>query len=384
MRYNFDQIINRQGTNSLKHDFAKERDMPEDVLPMWVADMDFPAPPEVLTDLQNAVTHGIFGYSETKEDYAQSISNWFRDRFAYEVKPAHIVKTPGVVFALAQMVRALTKQGDAVLIQPPVYQPFFDVVLENNRKLVTNPLVLENGKYTINFDDFQQKIAENKVKLFVLCNPHNPVGRVWTKDELEKLNKICKQYNVLVISDEIHCDFIYPGHIHTVFGSIDENAIVATAPSKTFNLAGLQMSNLLIKNQEIRQKIIREIRQGGYSQLNQLGLVACQSAYQHGAPWVDALRTYLAENIAFVREFLAKNIPDIQLIEPEGTYLLWLDCRKLNLPQDKLDDLLINHAKLWLCSGKIFGEEGHGFQRMNVGCPRSVLEEGMRRLAGAL
>jgi len=384
MTYDFDKIIDRRGTNSLKYDFAAERGKPSDLLPLWVADMDFAAPPEVVADLKNAAEHGIFGYTETKSDYDNAVIGWFRERFGYNIKPSEIVKTPGIVFALAQMVRAFTEPGDGVIIQTPVYYPFYDVVRDNGRELLLNPLKLENEKYFIDFDDFECKAASSNAKMFILCSPHNPVGRVWTHDELERLNEICERYGILVISDEIHCDFVYDGNSHTVFGKLNENAIIATSPSKTFNLAGLQVSNIFVKNAELKRKLKLELRKSGYSQLNTLGLTACKSAYQHGAEWVDQLNNYLYGNVALVREFLATKLPKIKLIEPEGTYLLWLDCRELGLSQHELDSLITNQAKLWLSSGTTFGADGEGFQRINIACPRATLEEALTRLGNAL
>jgi len=252
VKYDFDTVISRKNTNSLKYDFARERGMPEGLLPLWVADMDFPAPPEVLADIQEAVAHGIFGYTEAKEDYYSAVAGWFSSRFGYTVTKKELVKTPGVVFALAQLVRAFTQPDDGVLIQTPVYYPFHRIILDNGRKLAVNPLRYEGGKYTINFEDFEQKIETENVKMFLFCSPHNPVGRVWTRTELEQLGEICRRRGVIIVSDEIHCDFVWPGHTHTCFGVINEDAIIATAPSKSFNLAGLQVSNIFIRNAEVK------------------------------------------------------------------------------------------------------------------------------------
>jgi cystathionine beta-lyase len=380
MSYDFDRIIDRRGTNSIKYDFAAERGMPGGLLPMWVADMDFPAPPEVLSRLQKIISHGIFGYTEVKEDYYDAVAEWFDTRFGYKVTRKEIIKSPGVVFALAQAVRAFTEKGEAVLIQPPVYYPFFEVVKCNDRKLVENQLKYENGKYYIDFEDFERKIKENKVKLFLLCSPHNPTGRVWAKEELERMNDICVKYGVIIISDEIHCDFVWEGHKHICFGNINEDAVITTAPTKTFNLAGLHVSNIFVKNRELRDKLKAEITRSGYSQLNTLGLAACQSAYAEGGPWLEALKTYLAENIHFLREFLAERLPKIKLVEPEGTYLLWLDFSAYSLAQDELNRRVTEGAKLWLNNGTMFGGGGEGFQRINAACPKSVLKEALDRL----
>jgi len=380
MNYDFDLIIDRHGTNSIKYDFARAKGKPEGLLPMWVADMDFPAPPEVLADIQKAAAHGIFGYSEPKEDYYDAVIEWFGSHFGYYTAQREIVKSPGIVFALAQAVRAFTLPNEAVLIQTPVYYPFFDVVRSNDRMLVTNPLTYSNGKYFIDFEDFEQKIVKHNVKLFILCSPHNPVGRVWTREELEQLNDICLKHSVTVISDEIHCDFVWHGHTHTCFGLLNENAVIATAPSKTFNLAGLQISNLFIKNEDLRSKFKAEIDRSGYGPINTLGIVSCQSAYTKGAAWLQALNTYLAENIRLTQEFLATQLPKVKLIEPEGTYLLWLDFSEYGLTQTELDRRVTEGAKLWLNSGTIFGSEGKGFQRINIACPRAILMDALGKL----
>ncbi|NLP34439.1 MAG: pyridoxal phosphate-dependent aminotransferase [Clostridiales bacterium] len=388
MNYNFDKIIDRSGTNSIKYDFAVERGMPADTIPLWVADMDFQTAPDIIETLVEAAKHGIYGYTDTKKDYFEAVYHWYKNRFHWETKEEWIVKTPGIVFAIAMVVRALTKEDDSILIQQPVYYPFSQVILKNNRKLVNNPLIYENGGYHIDFDDFEAKIIKNKVKLFILCSPHNPVGRVWREEELTRLGDICMKYQVKVISDEIHGDFTYPENVHTVFASIKKeflnNSVICTAPSKTFNLAGLQVSNLFVANEEMRQRICDEIERSGYSQLNTMGLIACQAAYEKGMFWLEELKTYLKGNLDFIRSFLLENIPQIKLVEPEGTYLVWLDFRDLNLNEKELENLIINKAKLWLDSGTMFGEEGSGFQRVNIACPRATLEKAFQQLASAI
>ncbi|MCL2161883.1 MAG: pyridoxal phosphate-dependent aminotransferase [Betaproteobacteria bacterium] len=380
MSYDFDSIIDRRGTNSLKYDFALERGKPEGLLPMWVADMDFSAPPEVLADIQKVVSRGILGYSEAKDDYYAAVADWFGSRFGYHVTRHEIIKTPGIVFALTQAVRALTEPNEAVMIQTPVYYPFFEVVRTNGRKLVTNPLLYADGRYCIDFEDFERNIADYGVKLFILCSPHNPVGRVWTQEELERLNGICVKRGVIIVSDEIHCDFVWSKHPHTCFGRLNENAIIATAPSKTFSLSGLQTSNLFVRNTDLLNRLKTEIGRSGYSQLNTLGLVACRSAYTKGRAWLEELHAYLAENIRITREFLATRIPKIRLVEPEGTYLLWLDFSQYGLTQDELDRRITEGAKLWLSSGTIFGADGKGFQRINIACPKATLVDALGRL----
>ena len=380
MKYDFDDAVNRYGTNSLKYDFISEKGKPADTLPMWVADMDFPAPPEVLEDIKKAADHGIFGYTEPKGDYYDAVSAWFGSRFGYHAPRSNIVKTPGIVYALVQAVRAFTEPGGAVIIQTPVYHPFFDIIRDNGRALVTNPLQYSNGKYSIDFEDFEDKIIKCGVKLFILCSPHNPVGRVWERAELERLNDICVRHGVTVVSDEIHCDFAWPGHTHTCFGLLNDDAIVATAPSKTFNLAGLQVSNVFVKNAELRGKLKAEINRSGYSQLNTLGLAACQSAYEKGAEWLDELKMYLADNISFAWEFIAARLPKIKFSPPDATYLLWLDFSEYGLSQYELDIRAADGAKLWLSSGTSFGADGSGFLRMNVACQRAVLIDALDRL----
>ncbi|HML48531.1 MAG TPA: aminotransferase class I/II-fold pyridoxal phosphate-dependent enzyme, partial [Clostridia bacterium] len=265
MIYDFDTASNRSNTNSLKYDFAKARNMPEGLLPLWVADMDFSAPPKVLEDLRQVASHGIFGYTEVKDAYYAALNAWFSERFGFSFAQRDVVKSPGVVFALAQAVRAFTQPGDAVLIQTPVYYPFYEVIRDNGRAIASNPLRYENGAYSIDFADFERKIRSESVKLFLLCSPHNPVGRVWTRAELEALNEICERHGVLVVSDEIHCDFVHAGHRHTCFGLINQNAVIATAPSKTFNLAGLQVANIIVPNEAFRRRFQAEIGKTGYS-----------------------------------------------------------------------------------------------------------------------
>jgi cystathionine beta-lyase len=380
MNYDFDTAFDRRGTNSVKWDFAAERGMPDGLLPMWVADMDFPAPREVLADLRKAVDHGVFGYTEAKQDYYDILTAWFSSRFGFSFGRDDVVKTPGVVFALALAVRALTNEGDGVLIQPPVYYPFYEVIRGNGRSIVSNPLVYENGTYHIDFLDFERKIARGNVKLFLLCSPHNPVGRVWTKAELTKLRDLCEERGVVVVSDEIHCDFVWDGNVHTCFGALSDHAVIATAPSKTFNLPGLQVANIIVKDQELRHRMHVERGKSGYSQLNTLGLVACQSAYSHGAEWLAELKRYLEGNIDFALEFLSKRLPRVKLSRPQGTYLLWLDFSAYGLSQDALDRRITNGAGLWLDSGTMFGAEGAGFQRINIACARTVLQDALERL----
>ena len=388
MSYNFDEIIDRRNTDCLKYDFAVERGKPADVLPLWVADMDFRTAPHIIEKAVADASLGIYGYTESKDDYFQAVANWYSTYFDWNVEKKWLVKTPGIVFAIGLAIKALTKEGDGVMIQQPVYYPFSEVIKDNDRKLVNNALVLRNGHYEIDFEDFEQKIIQEQVKLFVLCSPHNPVGRVWTKEELQKVGEICLKYGVKVVSDEIHSDFVYGDRKHYVFTTVDprfeEFSIVCTAPSKTFNLAGLQASNIFIPNVQIRKAFLKQMSAVGYSQLNMIGLHACKAAYETGREWLEELKVYLKGNLDFVREYLEQNLPQIKLIEPEGTYLIWLDCRALGLPEAKLEHLIVHEAKLWLDSGAIFGKDGEGFERINIACPRAILEEACKRLCRAV
>ena len=382
----FNKIVERRNTDCLKFDAAVRRGYPADILPLWVADMDFPTAPPVLEALHQRINHGVFGYTEADPDrFFSVLQGWFLAQHRWEIQKEWLLQTPGVVFALAMAVKAYTQPGDAVLIQQPVYYPFTEVILDNGRRRVSNDLVLRGGRYEIDFADLEAKIVANHVKLFLLCSPHNPVGRVWTKEELERIAEICRKHHVIVVADEIHEDFVWSGHPHIPFASLGEEAanysVTCTSPSKTFNLAGLQVSNIFIPNFELRRKLKHEINAAGYSQLNTLGLTACEAAYRDGLPWLEELKAYLRQNIEYTRTFLRQNLPQVRLIEPEGTYLLWLDFRNLGLSNAALEELIIKKAGLWLDSGAIFGAAGKGFQRINVACPRAVLAEALQRIA---
>jgi cystathionine beta-lyase len=384
----FDKIIDRKGTNCLKYDFTAERGKPDGVLPFWVADMDFQTAPLIQERLAQAVSHGIFGYSEGKDDYFAAIANWYQTHFGWEVKRNWLVKTPGVVFALAMAVKAFTKEGEGVLIQQPVYYPFSEVILDNNRKLVNSPLKNMDGHYEIDFEDFEQKIIENQVKLFLMCSPHNPVGRVWEKWELQKIGEICLKYGVIVVSDEIHSDFVWEDHKHIVFASLSPEladiTVTCTAPSKTFNIAGLQVSNIFISNQKLRRRFRHEVAAAGYSQVNGLGLVACQAAYEGGEEWLSQLKKYIWHNYVYLKEFLKEKAPKLKVGTLEGTYLVWIDFRELGMTEAQREDLIVNRANLWLDSGAMFGVDGEGYERINIACPRSVLRKALEQLVEAL
>ena len=384
----FDAKIVRRGTDCVKFDGAAPDGCGEDLLPMWIADMDFRAPECVLEALHKAVDHGVFGYTMVCDCYFKAVQSWFERRHNWHLERNWMVHTPGVVAALATAVRCATREGESVLIQPPVYYPFYNVIRTNNRKLVESPLVYENGRYSIDFADFEQKIVDNAVKLFILCSPHNPICRVWTAEELAHIGQICHKHGVTVVSDEIHCDFAHPGHAHTPFvkacPQMAQNAIVCTAPSKSFNLAGLQVSNIFIPGEELRDAFKKELDRSAFHEPNQLGLIACRTAYEKAECWLDECKAYMLENLAYVRSFLEANIPGIRLVEPEGTYFAWLDCTGLGLSKEQLDDLFLHKARLWLDSGSIFGECAAQFQRVVLACPRSTVEEAMHRLHHAI
>lgn len=384
-KYNFDEIINRYNTNSLKWDYAKKRNKPDDVLPLWVADMDFKCPNEVIDALVFKAKEGIFGYSEPLDNYFDSLSNWYKNHYDWVPNTKKILLVPGVVFGIANIVKALTSQGDSIIINQPVYYPFSEAILDNKRNLIISNLVYENDRYKIDFNDFEEKIKNNNVKLYLLCNPHNPVGRVWTYDELKRINEICIKYNVIVVSDEIHADFIYKGYKFTSYANINlDNAIICNAPSKTFNLAGLHNGNIYIENNELRRRVRKEINSNGYSQSNIMGIVACEAAYRYGDEWLKELLEYLEGNLLFVKNYLKDKLPNVKLIEPEGTYLIWLDFSKLNISDDELNNIILYKAKLWLDAGNIFGEVGKNFERINIATTRRTLELALDRLYNAL
>lgn len=386
----FDTIVNRKNTRCLKHDFAKVRGYEEDILSLWVADMDFKTSSYVEDALGKIVSHNIYGYTNIQrgDGFFDAVAGWMKRHHDWEVLPEWHVHTPGVCYAISLAVRAFTQKEDAVIIQQPVYYPFRNIVVQNGRKLVSNDLVYDGeGHYSIDFEDFEKKIKDNDVKLFILCNPHNPVGRVWTKEELERLGDICQKYNVIVFSDEIHFDFIWSG-THHVFQEIKSSyrdfTITATAPSKTFNLAGAQQSNIFIPNKELKEKFIREYDISGLDEPNIFGIAATEAAYTYGEEWYEAVKKYIKENIDFAKEYIEKNLPGVSLVPTEGTYLIWLDFSKTGLEAGVVDDLIVHKAKLWLDSGKIFGKIGRNFQRINAACPRSVLEEALNRIKNCL
>lgn len=387
-KYSFDQAINRRNTGCIKYDFAPARDN-EDIIPLWVADMDFPVLPEVQEALMETVRQGIYGYSFPQEDYFKAVQGWMQRRHDWTIQKDWIVPIAGIVPALKQCVQAFTEPGDEVLVFKPVYHPFDDAVLGNQRVLVCCPLDFEEetGHYSIDFERLERLLEAHDVKMMIFCSPHNPVGRIWTEEELQKLADLAEKYNILIISDEIHMDLQHTRkHIPFLKAApqLKDNMVVCTAPSKTFNLAGLSTSTLVIPS-EARRKRLREIQaRNGSETPNLFGLRACQAAYEHGDQWVDELNEYIEGNEAFVKDWLAEHLPEVQAIPMEGTYLMWLDFRKIEPDPDKLEQLMLEEAGVWLDEGYIFGEQGNGFERVNLACCRSLLQKALEKIEKAV
>ena len=382
MDYNFDEVINREGTNSFKYDLRNKIFGTDDVYPMWVADTEFKAPDFILEAIKKRVDHGILGYTITDDDYYNSIINWLEKRHNWKIQKPWIKTSPGVVPSLFASVLAYTEPGDKVVIQTPVYHPFYFAIQETGREIVKNPLVLKDGRYVMDLEDLKSKIDE-RTKMIFLCSPHNPTGNVWRKEELEALCSICLSNDILIISDEIHADIVYKPNQHISTASLSDEianrTITLMAPSKTFNIAGLNSSYIVSKNEKLLKQLSFYF-EGLHIGPNVFALEATKAAYKQGAEWLDQLISYFEGNINIVRRFIGEKLDKIDLISPEGTYLLWLDFRKYNLKRKELNDLLIQGAKLGLNDGAIFGEEGNGFQRMNIGCPSRFLETALNSL----
>ena len=384
MNYDFDTVTDRKNTNAIKYDLAKKRGKPEDAVSLWVADMDFPTAPCIQKAVAEKAAHGIWGYSRPDNRYYDALKKWYKERHNFEVQNEWVVNTPGVCFALATAIKAFTKEGESVLIQKPVYYPFFNIINSLQRKVVNSSLILKNNHYEIDFDDFERKIVQENVKMFILCSPHNPGGRVWTKQELQKISEICLAHNVLVVSDEIHSDITFGSNVHTVYGSLSEqalkNSIICTAPSKSFNLAGLQFSNIFIADEKLKKAFSEELEKTGYDEPSVFGIVAATAAYSEGADWFDSVKSYIWENILFAKKYIEENASQIKVLVPEGTYLLWLDFSKTGLSDSEINDRVLNKAKVWLDRGSMFGKEGEKFQRINCATPRIILEDALKRI----
>ncbi|HSH36201.1 MalY/PatB family protein [Schnuerera sp.] len=390
MKYNFDQIINRENTNSTKWDpdTLKEMFGTSDILPFWVADMDFKVADPIVDAVVKRAEHGIYGYATRTDSYFDAIINWTRNRFKWDIEKEWIEYTPGVVPAINFILQAFTKPGDKVLIQEPVYYPFKRSINNNNLKVVNSPLKYDGEKYEIDFVDLEEKIKDQDIKIFILCNPHNPVGKVWDKEDLIKIGNLCLENDVLVVSDEIHNDLVYSGNTHTMFASISEkfamNSITCTAPSKTFNLAGMQASNIIIPNPKLMEEYRQVLEKHNISGQNPLSIVALEAAYNYGEEWLEELLIYLEGNIEFIFNYLIEHLPKAKFIKPEGTYLAWVDLREYEMNGERLEKTIIEKGKVAFDGGTWFGENGEGFIRINFACPRSLLEEGLSRLVNAV
>ncbi len=384
MKYNFDEIIPRRGTNSYKWDSAGDAD----ILPMWVADMDFRTAPPVVEALRKRVEHGIFGYVRVPDAYYAAVTNWFARRHDWQIEKGWIIYTTGVVPALSAVIKALTVPGDKVMVQTPVYNCFFSSIRNNGCGMIANPLIYRNGTYQIDFADLEQKAADPSVKVLLLCNPHNPAGRVWTKQELTRIGDICIRNNVWVVADEIHCELVFPGHTYIPFASISQeflmHSVTCTSPSKAFNLAGLQIANIISADTDIRMKIDKAINVNEVCDVNPFGVEALMAAYNDSEEWLEELKQYLFANYNYLRTYFAECLPEFSVSMLEGTYLVWVDCSVLNQSSDKIVKTLLEKEKLWVNEGGLYGEAGEGFIRINIACPRQQLIEVLNRLRRAL
>ena len=386
--YDFDEIIDRHKTGSLKWDALQERFGAEDLLPLWVADMDFRAPQPVIDALTLRAQHGVYGYSSFLPAYYDSVIGWYKRRYNWEIKREWLVYTPGVVPAINFAIQGFTNPGDKVIVQPPVYYPFFNAIESNGRHVLYNPLKLSGGYYEMDFADLEEKVRDPRAKAIILCSPQNPVGRVWKREELQRLGEICIDNDVMVISDEIHSDLRYPGIEFTNFASISEkfanNSITCTSGTKTFNLAGLQISNIIIPSKGIRQTFENTVLSAGTFRPNSFAADALQTAYDQCEGWLDEIQEYLAGNLGFLKEFIHENMPKVKVIEPEGTYLVWLDFREVEPDPMELEKLMRNDAKVALDEGYIFRIGGAGFERINLACPRSILKQALTQITDAV
>ena len=387
MNYNFDEVIDRSNSDCSKIENLKPLFGREDIIPLWVADMDFKSPPAITRALMKRVEHGVFGYTVQSEDYFNSIINWLNKRYNWIVSKEDINYLPGVVKGFSIAIEVFTEVGDNIIIQPPVYHPFRLMTKALNRKVVNNPLILENGQYRMDFDGLRKIVSEKSCKMLILCNPHNPGGRVWSEEELKELSEICFENEILVVSDEIHSDLALPGFIHTPFAKVsaeaENNSITLMAPSKTFNIAGIVSSYAVISNKEIRDKYHSFLKKRGLDEGNLFAYTATVSAYNECDVWLDEMLNYVQSNVDFVDSYLKNNIPEIKAILPEASFLIWLDCRSLNLSQNELVKLFVDKAGLALNDGSIFGPGGEGFMRLNVGSPKSILEKALSNLKNA-
>lgn len=383
-KYNFDEIIPRKGTHSYKWDYNKT----ENLLPMWVADMDFRAAPAIVEALANRVQHGVYGYTKVPTEYFEAVTSWFKRRHQFHIENDWIVVAAGVVPAISAVIKSLTVAGDQVMIQTPVYNRFPSCIRNAKCEVVENVLIYKNGLYSIDFEDFEKKASNPLCKAFVLCNPHNPVGRVWSKEELTRMGEICIKHGVTVISDEIHCDLINPGFKHIAFGSISktflENSVTTVSPSKSFNLAGLQVANIIAAKDDLRQKIDIAMKVSELYELNPFAVEGLMAAYNKSEQWLDALNEYLFENYKYLKNFFEKELPQFKVLPLEGTYLVWVDITSSGLSSAEVAKLLLEKQNLWISHGTLYGDSGEGFIRINIGCPKELVIQGLKKIKAAL
>lgn len=383
MKYDFNELIPRKGSHSYKWD----SDADDRILPMWIADMDFRTAPAVIKALERRVRHGVFGYTKVPAAYYDAVTGWFARRYHFVVRPEWILCTTGVVPALSAAVMALTTPGDRVIIQTPVYNCFFSSIRNNGCEIVVNELIYENQTYQIDYEDLERKAADPKAKLMLLCNPHNPAGRAWTRDELIRIGEICLRHEVIVVSDEIHCDLVYSEHQHTPFASLGEafslHSVTCTSPSKSFNLAGLQAANMIISDESLRRKIDKALNVNEVCEINPFAIETLMAAYNEGEAWLEELKEYLYENYLYLHEFISLHLPSLKVTRLEATYLVWIDCRALHRSSADIAKQLLEEEHLRINEGPLYGASGEGFIRMNIACPRSLLVEGLERLKNA-
>lgn len=379
MEYDFNKITPRRGSNSYKWDSAEDAD----VLPMWVADMDFQTAPAIIDALKRRVSHGIFGYTRVPEEYYAAVINWFERRHGWHIDRQWFIYTSGVVPAISAVIKALAKEGDKILTLTPVYNCFFSSIRNNGCLLESCPLRYENNTFSIDFDDLQRRAADPKATLMLLCNPHNPSGRVWTREELQRIGEICLRNNVIVVSDEIHCELVHPGFKYTPFASVSEefqkHCVSCISPSKAFNIAGLQIANIIAEDDDMRRRIDKAININEVCDVNPFGVIATIAAYNEGEEWLSQLMEYIHDNYTFFRTYCDEHFPQMPVAPLEGTYLAWMDCRSLRMPSEEMEEKLMKEQKLWLNAGSMYGKEGEGFMRWNLACPRAFVEEGLKR-----
>lgn len=381
MKYDFDKVTPRRDTNSYKWDSTDDKE----VLPMWVADMDFPTAPCIINALKKRVEHGIFGYTRVPEEYYDAVISWFSRRHHWKPRREWFIYTSGVVPALSAVIKALTNVGDKVLTLTPVYNCFFSSIRNNGCELDSCALRYENNTFSIDYEDLERRAAEPKTTLMLLCNPHNPSGRVWTREELRRIGDICIKNNVVVVADEIHCELVHPGFTYTPFASVSEefqkHSVTCVAPSKAFNIAGLQIANIIVENDKWRQRIDKAININEVCDVNPFGVIATIAAYNEGEEWLNQLLQYIHGNYLFFKDYCEEHLPQLPVAPLEGTYLAWMDCRSLGIPSEELEEELMKEAKLWLNAGSMYGKEGEGFMRWNLACPRQLVKEGLERFS---